>query len=660
MSRRRLLALGSVLLLSGCLYHAAERADHTVCDLVAHPYDPAPPAPPAPPDQNARPAPGNAGVSAAAPATDVRTAALMEADQPPPKIERPPVKIPPDVPGEDTPPVPNFNKLPKEEQVPAIRKLYPPLPALADEPAALPGPGGNPYTLADLQQIAAGNSPTLRQAASDVQAAQGALETAWAYPNPTVSYQATPSNDGSTAGLQGIVIDQSIKTGGKLKLQAAAAQKALDNAQLALKRARNDLSTQARNAYFALLVAKETVRVTKAMAHFTDEVYLYQEDLLEHGFAASYDPAVLRAQAWTARLAYTQAVQSYIYSWKQLVAAVGLRQAPLTEVAGRIDAFIPYYDYDAVLAHVLQNHTDVLSARNGIDAAKYNLKLAQITPGVPDVDFQIGVFKEFALPPMQVVPTASVGVPIPIWDQNKGNIRSAEAALVRALEEPHRVELNLTNSLATAYANYKNNLAALESYRRDILPDQVRAFRGIDQRRRFDIQALSLTDLATAQQNLATSVTSYLAILGQLWTSTVTVADLLQTDDLFQLAEPHELPPLPDLEHLPPLPCRHPCAPDAGGAPVGVHGCTAAAHIVLSPLPVATRPAVVLPASTAPSPLETVADPDPTPRDPTGPTLEPPGDPPPLLPAPPAAPEEAPPSPGNFRNPWQSQTAPRQ
>ena len=31
----------------------------------------------------------------------------------------------------------------------------------------------------------------------------------------------------------------------------------------------------------------------------------------------------------------------------------------------------------------------------------------------------------------------------------------------------------------------------------------------------------------------------------------VSVADLLQTDDLFQLGQPHELPELPDLDHLP-------------------------------------------------------------------------------------------------------------
>jgi cobalt-zinc-cadmium efflux system outer membrane protein len=570
MSCRRLFALGGVLLLSGCLYHATEGADQAVCALTSHPFDLAPPeatetapAPSKAPDKGALPA-GQVGPTIPAPPTDVRTAALM-ADEPQPKIERPPAKIPADVPGADTPLVPNFNKLPPEERVKAIRQLYPPLPALPDEPAAQPGPDGTPYTLAELQQIAAGNSPSLHNAAFAVEAARGALQQAWAYPNPTLQYQATPSNDGSTPGLQGLVLDQTIRTGGKQKLGAAAAEKALENARLGLKRARSDLATQVRNAYFGLLVAKETVRVTKAMAHFTDEVYLFQEEQLEHNLAASYDPAVLRAQAWTARLAYIQALQNYIAAWEQLVTAVSLRRLPLSEVAGRIDAFIPYYDYDAVKAYVLQNHTDVLTARNGIDAAKYNLKLAQVTPWVPDVDFQVGVFKEFALPPQQVTPTATVGVPIPLWDQNKGNIRSAEAGLGQALEGPHVVELNLTTSLNTNYAAYRSNLAALEYYRAHILPDQVRAFRGIDERRRFDIMALSLVDLATAQQNLSTSVTAYLGILGSLWTSTVSVADLLQTDDLFQLAEPKELPPLPDLGRLAPLPCRHPCAPGAAG-----------------------------------------------------------------------------------------------
>ena len=117
-----------------------------------------------------------------------------------------------------------------------------------------------------------------------------------------------------------------------------------------------------------------------------------------------------------ARLAYKQAIQTYIYSWKQLVAAINVRQLPLSEVAGRVDSAIPYYDFDAILAYVLRNHTDVLTARNGIEKARYNLKLAQVTP-VPDVDVNVGVLKDYSLAPHQMIPTLTLGVPIPVWDR---------------------------------------------------------------------------------------------------------------------------------------------------------------------------------------------------------------------------------------------------
>src|SRR5262249_42589623 len=257
---------------------------------------------------------------------------------------------------------------------------------------------------------------------------------------------------------------------------------------------------------------------------------------------APYEPAALRAQAYAVRLALRQSIQNYIYNWKQLVAVIGERQLPLSDVAGRVDAFIPNYDYDRVLNHVLRRHTDVLTAYNGLDKARALLKLQQVTP-IPDVEVQLGVFKEFALPPQQVVGTGQFSIPIPIWDQNKGAIRAAEAALVRATEEPHRVETNLTNNLAAAYNNYKNALDGLEYHRKYILPDQVRTYQNVYLRRGTD-PGVVFGDVVAAQQTLVANVSAYLTILGQLWTAVVSVADFLQTDDLFQLAEPKDLPPL--------------------------------------------------------------------------------------------------------------------
>jgi cobalt-zinc-cadmium efflux system outer membrane protein len=464
------------------------------------------------------------------------------------------LRIPPQFPGSEAPAL----KISKDPAAwaPSIDRIYPELPPLPVEPTVQPGPEGRPYTLAEFQRLAAANSPTLRQAASDVEAAKGNLIQAKTYPNPVLSYLVDPSNNNSTAGVQGAAIEQVIRTGGKQRLGVAAAQKDLDNAVLALKRARSDLSTAVRNAYFTLLVDVETLIVTRAVAQFADDVYRIQTGIVRGTQAAPYEPASLRAQVYLSRLAYKQAIYSYIYDWKSLVASIGLHQLPLSEIAGRVDRFIPYYDYDTVLAHSLQNHTDILTARNGVVRAQYVLKLAQVTPKIPDLDVRGTLEKDFALAPFGTYHALSVGFPIPIWDQNKGTIIAAQAALVRASEESHRVEVTLANNLAAAYTNYKNNLAALEDYRRNILPDLVRYYRGVFARRQID-QTSAFGDLVNAQQILSTNVTAYVGILGNLWSSIVNVADFLQTDDLYQLAEPRELPELPDFNQLSLLTCGH-------------------------------------------------------------------------------------------------------
>ncbi|HXY36604.1 MAG TPA: TolC family protein [Planctomycetaceae bacterium] len=591
MSIRELLACCVIVSLSGCLYHARERTDGTVANLVSHPYDvmpagalppaAAPPAAapaaesPVPAPQGTAPAPAASPSDGKAPASgaksqssaqlDVKTSKLLQASyeedlaqelaqQQPKKFEP---KIPPELPGSEAKAI----VIPKEPEAKerAIDKIFPKLPPLAVEPVALQSPEGRAYSLSDLQFIAAGNSPELRQAASDVEAARGALIQARAYPNPNTGWQITPSNDGSVPSAQGPFIDQTIKTAGKLKLASASAEMDLQNAELALRRARSDLATRVRQAYYALLVAKETVRVNRALAKFTDEVYVLHTGLLQAGNAASYEPMALRAQAYSARLSYDQSIQNYLYAWKQVVTTIGQRQLPLTQVEGRIDAVIPYFDYDTVLNYVLKNHTDVLTARNGLDKAKYQLKLAQVTP-IPDFDFNIALLKDYEVPPKALVPTATITFPLPIWDQNKGNIMSAEAALVRATEESHRVEMALTNALATNFNGYKTNLQALDYYRNHILPDQVRAYRGVLERRQLDPSA-AFSDLFGAQQTLAGFVTTYLGVLSSLWTSAVSVADVLQSDDIFQLADPQAVPALPDLGVLLPFPCCHPSAP---------------------------------------------------------------------------------------------------
>jgi cobalt-zinc-cadmium efflux system outer membrane protein len=559
-----------LLALGGCCYAVREPADQAVCKVAAHPID----LEPLPLADQCAPASTTEQPATITPVDYLQPADSAEGQ--PPRL--PPTKrkfterlqYPPGLPGANAPPI----RLPEPDtrdpektkaRQAAIDQLYPPLPPLGPNVEPMPGPDGHPLSLADLQRLAAANSPLLRQAAADVEAAKGAVIQAGAYPNPTMGYEGDQvGGAGGTAGQQGIFIDQLIKTGGKLKLAQAAAIMDLHNAEIAFRRAQADLTTQVRSGYFAVLVAAETVRITEALSTFTDEVYRIQVTQVKTTGAAPYQPMQLRVLAVQARAALVQARNGYVAAWKQLAASLGLPAMPPTQLCGRVDMPIPLFRYDAALQWVLSKHTDVLTTENTVQRARYNLRLAQVTP-VPDVDVRFTVQKDYTAEPNLMQSNITIGMPIPIWDHNKGNIIQAQGQLLRAVEEGHRVRDDLTSRLAEAFGRYDTNRQLLQLYRDYILPDQLRGYRGVYTQHNIDPDHVSFGDVVQAQQTLVTTMTSYITVLGTQWTAVVDVANLLQTNDLFQLGpepQPTEcVAPLPDLAHLPPLPCCHPCSP---------------------------------------------------------------------------------------------------
>ena len=139
---------------------------------------------------------------------------------------------------------------------------------------------------------------------------------------------------------------------------------------------------------------------------------------------------------------------------------------------------------------------------------------------------------------------------MPIWDQNLGNIKQAEGLLSQALTGPEQARNSLTNSLADAYNRYQTNLENVAISLQQVR-DQLRAYRSLRARWNSD-QAVGFGDLVTSQQTLAGYIASYVSALGLQWTAVNDVANLLQTDDLFQIGPKKDMAPVPDLKQLTP------------------------------------------------------------------------------------------------------------
>ncbi len=489
-------------------------------------------------------------VPPAAPPADVQTAGKLDAPRPaaaatPVGPER--LALPPAFPGADAPPVKPLD-LPKDatpaQRAAALKANYPPV---APVSAALPAEG-RPLSLAELQAFALATNPAIRRARADADAAYGTVVQQGLHPNPTVGYQADQVQPGprdirrtpANSGQQGGFVNQLIKTAGKLRLQQLVAGFDYLNAVVAVRRAEVDVTAAVRSAYFGALVARQGVEVYAALAALADEAYRLQLKQVGVGEAAGYEPLQLHAQGVIARNAVAQAEAQYRASWRQLAAALGRPDLPPGALLGRADVPPPLLDVDAVLARAREGHTDVLAARNSQAQALTHLDLQRRVP-IPDL--QTNTYQQYDNAAGAYQFGLQLGIQLPISDRNQGNIRQAQAQIVRAAENLLTVQNDLSARLADPRNRLEANRVVAAALRDQAIPDLTRAYRA--QLRAYDVlpDKVQFSDLVQSQLLLSTTLQAYLQALAAQWQGLVDLAQIGQLDDLYP-ADPGP-PPAP-------------------------------------------------------------------------------------------------------------------
>ena len=458
--------------------------------------------------------------------------------RPTPDPKAGPFDLPQSLPGAAAPPIapPKFDKdAPQTEREAAVRKLYPALSPVGH----LDAPAGEPLTLADLRQMAATYSPVLRRAAAEADAAYGQVIQAGLHPNPTVGYQADAVQPalrvpegvaGSGGGQQGGFVNQLIKTAGKLKLAQQVAGFDYVNALVAVRRAEADVAAAVRAQYFAVLVARQGVEVNRALVALADEAYRRQLAETAAGQTAGYEPLQMHAQAEQARNALTQAEAAYRGAWRQLAAAVGRPDLPPAPLAGSAENPPPAFDLDRLRAWVLDQHTDVLTARNTQAQAAANLELQRRTP-IPDLaTYQYHEYDNLAQTYQYGL---QIGFQLPAFDRNQGNIRTAAGRIARAAAQLEATQTDLSGRVAEAFARYEANRTIAARHRDHILPSLTRAYRAVARRNQTEPDKVAFDDVVLAQQNVGAALQAYLSALDAQWRAVVDLANLGQLDDLF-------------------------------------------------------------------------------------------------------------------------------
>ncbi len=396
-------------------------------------------------------------------------------------------------------------------------------------------------TLEELQQMALQNNPTFAQSAANIQAAEGRKKQSGLYPNPTVGYQGEQIRGGSFhGGEQGFFVQQDIVLGGKLGLNRKIFDQELKQAETEAEEQKLRVVTNVRMSYIQALAAQQTLELRQNLSKLSNDAVETSHQLANVGQADAPDVLESEVEAQQAQLAVTMAEQNQQRVWKALAAVVGNPRLPLTKLEGKLED-TPPVNANELVEKIVNESPAVRIAELGVKRAEAAL-VREKRESIPDLQLRGGMEQNRELlsaPSGKAVGLqgfADVGVRIPIFNRNQGNIATAKADAERAKREVERVKLLLRERAASVVQNYTFSQTAVDRYKNQMIPRAQKAYGMYS--KKYQEMAAAYPQVLIAQRTLMQLEVSYITALESFATSSLSLQSYLLTDGLEAPAQP--------------------------------------------------------------------------------------------------------------------------
>src|SRR5262245_24288029 len=187
----------------------------------------------------------------------------------------------------------------------------------AAEPAA-------PLCLSDLEQLALRHNPTLAQASAAIDSSRGkALQAGLGF-NPTIGYIGDQIGaQGSAGEIQGMFVQQTIVTAGKLRLSRAKYAQEATEAEIQATAQQLRVLNGVRFRYYEVLAVQRMVALHHELLKNAEESLRTHREMFNTGQATQADVLLQEVEAERARVALRSAENRAVAAWESLVAVVG-------------------------------------------------------------------------------------------------------------------------------------------------------------------------------------------------------------------------------------------------------------------------------------------------------------------------------------------------
>lgn len=331
-------------------------------------------------------------------------------------------------------------------------------------------------TLGSALQRALAASPRLTAAERDVGIATGQRIQAGALINPDISYEQDDSfGSGKYRGTKSaettLQISQLFELFGKREARIAAGQAGVETAAIQRKAVRLEILSETAVAFLSVLGLQRRIQILDEQVAAIDRITPLLQRRVEAGASspaetgrAEVASALVKADRERARAALASAR-------RELAVLMGDTTPKFAAVSGRPDILGRPPSFEAVIAAIdanpqLVRWTAIYAQRNA------ELLLARLRP-YPDVRVAAG-WRHFNETNDDAV-RLTLSVPIPIFDQNQGNILSAQENLAKTRAEREANRNILIVLAGRAYDSLQGALRELEVLRSSALPKSRQA-----------------------------------------------------------------------------------------------------------------------------------------------------------------------------------------
>jgi cobalt-zinc-cadmium efflux system outer membrane protein len=279
-----------------------------------------------------------------------------------------------------------------------------------------------------------------------------------------------------------------------------------------------------RALFYEMLAAQRLVEVRQSLAKLAGETVETSRQLANIGQLDRPDILQAEVEQQQASLALRTAERNLETARRVLAIAIGKPELAISRLEGDLDA-IPELNYEERLAATLRESPEIKSAAQSVQRAEASLEQARKAP-IPDLQLTAILAQNYE--PLETThkPTglqggAQVGVQLPIFNRNQGNVAAAKAGIESARQEAARLTLQIGRDLAARFRDYDQSRTTVQQYKTEMLPRAEQAFQMYQANYRKMAGAYS--QVLMSQRTLFQLQADYVESLSRAWQAVVAI-----------------------------------------------------------------------------------------------------------------------------------------